>query len=391
MRIKAYKFRLYPNKKQKELINQTFGCNRYIYNKALETKIKYYEKTKKTISCFDLIKTLLKEEKTQHDWLKIPYSQTLQMSIRNLDNAFTNFFRTKKGFPKFKSRKNRQSVQYPQNVKIDWGSNKVYFPKLKQINAKLSRKFEGKIKTSTLSKTSTDKYFVSVLVETNDRIPSKFKITEDNSIGVDLGIKSYITTSNGDKVNYPKFLRISQLKLQHYQRRASKQNKGSLRRKKYMKSVTKLHEKIANQRSDWLHKLSTKLIRENQTICLEDLNVSSMQKNHYLAQSISDCSWSLFVNMLEYKSEWYGVNILKIGRFDPSSKTCSNCGHINRNLKLNQRTWMCSECKTKLDRDINAAQNIKNFALVDKNLMYKNSGLGEPGELQNDNITTLVG
>jgi len=391
MILKSYKYRLYPNKQQKELIEQTFGCNRYIYNKALETKIKHYEKTKKTISMFKLITGLLKKEKQENEWLRIPYSQTLQMSLKNLDVAFTNFFRTKSGFPKFKSRKSRQSVQYPQNVKVDWGNNKVYFPKLKNITTKLSRKFNGKIKTSTLSKTKTNKYFVSILVEINEEIPNKPRIIEKTSIGVDLGIKSYITCSDGTKVDYPRFLKKSQLKLKYYQRKASKKNKGSLRRKKLVKYVTKLHEKIANQRADWLHKLSTKLICENQTICLEDLNVTEMQKIRYLAQSISDCSWSKFVEFLKYKSEWYGTNLLFIGRFDPSSKTCSNCGYINNELKLSDRVWICPECKEKLDRDVNASQNIKNFALSDKNLVYnKNSGLGQPKELQNVNTTTLV-
>lgn len=392
MILKAFKFRLYPNKEQENHIVQMFGCNRYIYNKALETKIQHYQQTKKSLSRYELSNGLLINEKREHDWLRLPYSQTLQMTLTNLDIAFTKFFRKQAGFPKFKSRRDKQSVQYPQNVRVDWENSTVYFPKIKEVRAKLSRRFEGKIKTCTLSKTKTGKYFVSILVETPDSIPLKSPIREDTAVGVDLGIKSYICTSDGTTVQYPRFLRRAQQKLKYYQRRASKRNKGSCRRRKAMRYVTKLHEQIANQRVDWLHKLSTRLIRENQTICLEDLNVAGMQKNHCLAQSVSDCSWSKFVEFLKYKSEWHGVNLLFIGRFDPSSKTCSICGYIKRDLQLSDREWNCPDCKTHHDRDRNAAQNIKNFALSDKNLVYRtDTGLEEPSELQDANTTALAG
>jgi len=392
MILKAFKFRLYPNKEQENHIVQMFGCNRYIYNKALETKIQHYQQTKKSLSRYELSNGLLINEKREHDWLRLPYSQTLQMTLTNLDIAFTKFFRKQAGFPKFKSRRDKQSVQYPQNVRVDWENSTVYFPKIKEVRAKLSRRFEGKIKTCTLSKTKTGKYFVSILVETPDSIPLKSPIREDTAVGVDLGIKSYICTSDGTTVQYPRFLRRAQQKLKYYQRRASKRNKGSCRRRKAMRYVTKLHEQIANQRVDWLHKLSTRLIRENQTICLEGLNVAGMQKNHCLAQSVSDCSWSKFVEFLKYKSEWYGVNLLFIGRFDPSSKTCSICGYIKRDLQLSDREWNCPDCKTHHDRDRNAAQNIKNFALSDKNLVYRtDTGLEEPSELQDANTTALAG
>lgn len=391
MILKAFKFRLYPNKEQENHIVQMFGCNRYIYNKALETKIQHYQQTKKSLSRYELSNGLLINEKREHDWLRLPYSQTLQMTLTNLDIAFTKFFRKQAGFPKFKSRRDRQSVQYPQNVRVDWENSTIYFPKIKEVRAKLSRRFEGKIKTCTLSKTKTGKYFVSILVETPDSIPLKSPIREDTAVGVDLGIKSYICTSDGTIVQYPRFLRRAQQKLKYYQRRASKRNKGSCRRRKAMRYVTKLHEQIANQRVDWLHKLSARLTRENQTICLEDLNVAGMQKNYCLAQSVSDCSWSKFAEFLKYKSEWYGANLLFIGRFDPSSKTCSVCGYIKRDLQLSDREWDCPDCKTHHDRDRNAAQNIKNFALSDKNLVYRtNTGLEEPSELQDANTTALA-
>ncbi len=384
---KAYKYRIYPNKEQSEKILQHFGCVRYIYNRGLETKIKTYEKTGKSISCFKLITGMLKEEKKKNPWLKEPYSQCLQMSLRNLDNAFTRFFKQKKGFPKFKKKHDsKQSCQFPQNIKIDWKLRKIYFPKIGWVNIKLSRDFKGKIKTTTLSKTSTDRYFVSVLVETLEEILVKPKIEEKTTIGIDLGIKSYITTSNGEEVLYPKFLKKSLDRLRILQKRASKHLKGGIRRKKAMKKVAVLFQKIRNQRQDWLHKLSSKLIEENQTICLEDLNVTGMMKNSYLAQNIADCSWSIFVEFLEYKAEWYGVNVLRIGRFDASSKTCSYCGWIKKDLTLNDREWKCKQCKINHNRDINAAINIKKFALL-----KQNSGQELPGELQSVNMPALAG
>jgi len=297
------------------------------------------------------------------------------MALRNLDNAFTRFFKQKKGFPKFKARHDpRQSCQFPQNIKIDWKTRKIYFPKIGWINIKLSKTFKGKIKTTTLSRTSTGKYFVSVLVETEEQMPVKPTIREDQTVGIDLGIKSYIITSDGLKVNFPRFLRRSIARLKLLQSRASKHPKGGFRRRKAFRKVARLHEKIRNQRHDWLHKLSSKLISENQTVCLEDLNVSGMVKNHCLTQSISDCSWSTFVSFLEYKAEWYGKNIVKIGRFDPSSKMCSICGDINSKLELKHRKWKCNGCGTTHDRDVNAAINIKKFALL-----RQNTGSGRPG------------
>lgn len=384
---KAFKYRIYPNKDQEEKIIQHLGCVRYIYNKALEEKIKHYEQTGKTLSCFDLTTGLLKQEKEEHDWLKNPYSQCLQMSLRNLDNAFTRFFREKKGFPKFKTKnQSRQSCQFPQHIKLDFDNGKVYLPKIGWVKTKFSRQFEGKVKTTTLSRTSTGKYYVSILVELKEEIKLKKTIKEKTTIGIDLGIKSYIVTSDGQEIQYPKFLRKSIDRLKILQSRASKHPKGGLRRRKAMRKVALLHEKIKNQRHDWLHKLSTKLISENQTVCLEDLNVAGMLRNHCLAQAISDCSWGTFVEFLEYKAEWHGVNILKIGRFDPSSKTCSNCGWIKKDLALADREWVCNECRVKHNRDVNAALNIKKFALL-----KQNSGLGQSSELQGINMPASAG
>ena len=346
---------------------------------GVRVKTKYYHKNKKGISCFELINQLvqLKKEK-ETSWLSEVYSQSLQQSIINLDKAFTSFFNKNTQFPKFKSKHNNQSFQYPQNVKVDFNNSTVKLPKIGEVKAVFSRKFKGKIKTCTISKTRTNKYFISILVETKDKPKKKFKVVKSKAVGVDLGIKDFLITSNGEKVDSPKYLRSSEKRLKVLQRRASKKKKGSNNRKKANLSVAKKHEKIRNRREDFLHKISTRLIRENKTICLEDLNVAGMIKNHKLAKSIADASWSKFVNMLTYKAEWYGVNLLFIGRFDPSSKMCSKCGSINEDLTLKDRKWKCKECNIIHDRDINAAMNIKNFAFNKQNT---NSGSGRPGDL----------
>jgi len=371
MMLKAYKYRLYPTKKQQKLLEKHFGCCRYIYNWALELKTKSYTNDKKKLSFFDL-GNLLPQLKKENTWLKEINSQSLQQSIKHVESAFTRFFREKKGFPKFKSKhRSRSSFSIPQNVKVDFEKSYVVVPKVGKVNTIFSREFEGKVKTCVVSKTRTNKYYISILVETKDTIPKKSKIKEKTSLGIDLGIKHFLITSNGDKIDNPKFLAKDLKKLKVLQRRASKKVKGSNSRRKANLKVARTHEKITNKRTDFLHKLSTRLIRENQTICLEDLAVSNMIKNHKLARSISDVSWSNFVSMLQYKSEWYGTNIVFIGRFDPSSKLCSSCGTINKNLVLSDRDWICEKCKTTHDRDINAAINIKSFALQKQNLINK--------------------
>ncbi|KKL62023.1 hypothetical protein LCGC14_2189380, partial [marine sediment metagenome] len=296
-----------------------------------------------------------------------------------LDNVFTNFFKGHANFPKFKSKHNNtQSYHIPQNVLLN--ENKLVIPKFKEgIPIVLHRPVKGSIRRATISRSATNKYFVSILCETGETCKAKASIKENTTIGIDLGIKTYLVTSDGQEFGNPKFLRKSQSRLRYTHRKYSKY-KG--RRTKIQ--LASLHEKVANQRKDFLHKVSTRLIRENQSIAIEDLNISGMLKNHCLAQSITDVSWSMFTDMLEYKAEWNGKNILKIGRFDPSSKTCSNCGSINKELTLKDRTWTCKSCGTVLDRDINAAVNIKSFAL-------KNHLSGEPRLKNQKELPTLVG
>ena len=381
--LKAYKYRIYPNKEQSVLLNKHFGSNRFIYNWGLSLKIETFKQNNKSISCFDLMKQCTQMKKTEEFiWLKEIDSQSLQQSLNHLDKAFTKFFRDKKGFPKFKSKhSNNQSYQIPQRVKINFESHKLSIPKIGNINIELSRIFNGVIRTTTIYRTPTNKYFVSILVDDGKELTVKPIINKNSAIGIDLGIKDFAITSNGEKFDNPKFLKNDLVRLKVLQRRASNKVKGSTNRTKANLKVAKHHEKIANKRSDFLHKLSTKLIRENQTICLETLSVKNMVKNHKLAQAIYDCSWSKFVEMLNYKSDWYGSNILRIGKFEPSSKMCSKCGYINRELTLKDREWICTQCGTKHDRDINAAKNILDFSFDKQNLSYLDTGPDRPGEL----------
>lgn len=361
---KAFRYRLYPNQEQEVLLSKHFGHCRFLYNLALETKTNAYLSAKVNYSRFDLQKQLV-ELKKECEWLKEVNSQSLQSVLQNLDLAYKKFFKGS-GFPKFKSKHDKQSFHIPQNVNVEGG--KLVIPKFKKqgINIKLHRPLDGTIKSATISRTSTGKYFVSILCDTGIECPPKTEVIEDTTIGIDLGIKDFAVTSDGEAIANPKFLRNSIDRLKVLQRRASKKKKGSENRKKANKRVTLLHEKIKNQRQDFLHKVSSRLVSENQTICLENLGVSNMIKNHCLAQAISDVSWSEFNRMIEYKAEWYGVNILRIGRFAPSSKTCE-CGLINKDLKLSDRVWKCKSCGQVNERDLLAARNIKKFALHKEN------------------------
>lgn len=370
--FKAYKYRISPTNSQKELIAKHIGSSRFVFNLALETKNTAYLGSKHNFSPFDLIKQL-PELKKECEWLKEVNSQTLQQSIQNMDIAFKKFFKGA-GFPKFKSKhKGKQSFSIPQNVIVD--DNKLIIPKFREgIKIVLHRPIKGTIKSAIISVTPTGKYFVSILCDTKEEVPSKAPVKENTTIGIDLGIKDFAITSEGEVFENPKYLSKAQSKLKYVQRKYSK-NKG----KRTKQRLALLHEKVANKRKDFLHKVSTQLIRENQTIAIETLAVKNMVKNHNLAQSISDASWSTFVSMLEYKADWYGKNILRIGQFSPSSRTCSNCGAINKELQLKDREWTCGSCNSVLVRDVNAAINIKSFAL--KNILSGEHRLKNQDEL----------
>jgi len=279
-----------------------------------------------------------------------------------MDSAFKHFFKGG-GFPKFKSKhRGNQSFRIPQNVVLDVENSELIIPKFKKkgISIVLHRELKGIIRSATISKTSTGKYFVSILVDTQTEVPEKPPITTSTTVGIDLGVKDFAVTSNGEVFANPKYLNQMKSRLAYTQSKYSK-HKGKRRRHR----LAMLHEKVANQRKDFLHKTSNQLISDNQTIALETLAVRNMMQNHCLAKAIADVSCSTFVSMMEYKAEWRGKNILRIGRFAPSSKTCSDCGHIHKGLTLADREWTCDGCGVTHDRDVNAAVNIKSFALKD--------------------------
>lgn len=362
--FKTYKYELFPTIEQKVLLEKHFGCVRFIYNWGLEQRIKAYKSGEKSFNYFDLCYKLTKL-KEEHPWLLGITVQCLQMSLRNLDNAFTNFFRKKAKFPKFKSKKDsKNALQFAQHTRVNFTKNIIWVTNFHNIKCIFHRTFEGKIKTTTIKKTPTGRFYACILVDDGKELPTKPIITNETTIGIDLGLKDFCVTSDGEKIQNPKFLQKQEKRLKHHQRMFNKKQKGSKNRGGQKLLVAKIHEKITNQRQDFLHKLSTKLIRENQTICLEDLNITGMVKNHKLAKAISFTGWGYFKQFLTYKADWYGRNILEIGRFDPSSKMCSKCGTINKALILADREWTCNNCGTFHDRDVNAAVNIKDFALL---------------------------
>lgn len=366
--LKAYKYAIYPTEDQRQKLSMFFGSCRFIYNLGLETKRNAWASARKNLTYIELAKQMkeLKDSK-EAEWLKKCPAQSLQMALRNLDNAYGAFFRGGV-FPKFKSRNSKQSIQFPQDVKVDFKNGRILLPKLKWTTCIFHRQFSGNIKTVTVSKTTTGKYFVSILVDNQKELPKKFPAKRETVVGIDMGIKTFATLSDGTAFENPKYLRrnISRLKVQ--QRKLNRRFRPGLKEqskgyKKQKLIVAKLHEHIRNQRNDYLQKTSTRIIRSYDTICLEDLNISGMMQNDNLALSIGEIGWYTFKTMLEYKAEWYGKNILFVGRFEPSSKTCSVCQYIFKELSLKDRSWTCNSCGTKHDRDINAAINIMNFGL----------------------------
>jgi len=352
--LKAFKFRIEPNKQQKVLINKTLGCTRFLYNRMLDEKqTKYKSKDKSKLKTE-------KEYKIDFEWLKEVNSTALQQARIDLKTAYDNFFRKlKAGQPtnlKFKSKHNPKNSYRTINVNnsIRVEENKIRLPKLGFVKFKKSREVSGKIKSVTVSKNILGRCYISVLCEVEiEKLPKL-----DTQVGIDLGLKEFCITSDSEFVSNPRFLRKSEQELKKAQRILSHRVKKGKNRFKQQKVVFKIHQKIANQRLDFLHKLSTRLIIENQVICLEDLQVRNMVKNHCLAKSISDVSWSKFVELLRYKAEWYGRELVQIGKFFPSSKTCSSCGNIKKDLTLKDREYQCSSCGTKIDRDYNASLNI---------------------------------
>ena len=360
--LKAYKYRIYPTSEQKLYLAKTFGCTRFIYNQMLADRIKSYQENK------DLDIRTIKyptpaQYKKEYEWLKEVDSLALANAQMNLDKAYKNFFRDKSvGFPKFKSKKtNRFSyTTNNQNGTISVEESFVKIPKLSsKIKIVLHRQFKGLIKSATISKTPSNQYYISILVDTeNTQLPKN-----GNSVGIDLGLKEFAVCSNGDRFDNPKNLRKYEKKLAKLQKDLSRKAKGSNNRYKARLKVAKLHQRIANQRKDFLHKLSTKIISENQVIVLEDLRVKNMLQNHKLAKVISEVSWAEFRTILEYKASWNGREIVIAPSNYASSQLCSKCGYKNSDVKnLALRKWTCPKCGAKHDRDINASINLLKLA-----------------------------
>jgi len=349
----TYKFRLEPTQNQQVLLNKHFGSVRYVYNYFLNQRKTEYLGNKKSIT-YNQQAGHLTKLKVEKDWLKEINSQTLQYSLKCLDTAYQGFFNKRTHFPKFKSKRNKNSFTIPQFLSIK--KDILYIPKFREgIEMIMKRKINGLVRRATISKTPTGKYFVSILTELQYEPVQK----SNQSVGIDLGIKDFLVLSDGTKIKNHRFTKHYERTLALNQKHLSRKTKGSNRYEKQRLKVARIHEKITNSRMDLIHKTTNNLINEFDIIYLEDLNVKGMIKNHKLAKAISDVAWGTFIDILEYKAIWNDKQVIHIDRFFPSSKACSKCGWINNQLALKDRNWTC-KCGEKHDRDVNAAINILN-------------------------------
>ena len=359
--IKALKVRLYPNGQQKILLEKHFGACRFVYNHFLGVRTKYYAESKargkaQGLNYFKTCK-MLTELKKEYPWLYEISNQSLQQSLRKLDNAFTAFFRKNNGYPNFRSKKDNQYFIVPSGFRVD--GNKLVVPKFTEgIAYRDESSIPEDIKQIIITK-DVGRYYASIQYETN------VEMTKGEGIaGIDMGIKAFLTVSDGVQVQSLNALRIREKKLKREQRRLSRKEKGSRNRKKQIVKVQKIHQKIRDARTDFNHKVSTAIAKHYGTVVIEDLNIQGMQRNHHLAKSITDQGWYQFKQMLTYKMDWRKANLIEIGRFDPSSKMCSKCGNIKHDLKLSDRIYRCNTCGLGIDRDLNAAINIRNMGLI---------------------------
>jgi putative transposase len=372
--LKAIKVRIYPTDLQQAHLAQAFGNVRWVWNQSLAVMSLTYKETGKGLSALDM-KKQLPVWKVEFEWLKECYSQCLQQSVLNLSQAFINFFDGRAQYPTFKNRHGRQSLQYPQNVKV-LSDKTIKFPgKLGTVAAKVHRSLEGELRTATVSRMPDGRYYASLLIE--DGIAKPQQSSEGKAIGIDLGLIDFAVTSDGSKYQNPRHLKKHERNLKRKQRKLSrKKDKTTAKRRKAKKAVAKVHSKISRVREDFLHKLSRKTVSENQVIVVENLAVKNMVKNHHLAQSISDAGWGMFTTMLKYKAEQDGKIYLEIGRFFPSSHLCSNTLLPVPKMDLNIRLFDCPHCGQKHDRDMNAAINIRNEGLRILSLGTSDTALG---------------
>lgn len=352
---KVYKLRIYPNDEQEILLSKHFGCSRFVYNHFLNERKEQYQKDNKSDNYYKQAKSLTELKKQEeYIWLKEVNSQSIQFALRNLDTAYDRFFRKLSEFPKFKSRKHKNTFTIPQFGRLEDG--KIIIPKFKEgIKVKIDkREIKGKIGKMSITKTPTGKYYVSIFTEQIiEQLPKTNK-----KCGIDLGLIDFVITSDNKKFKNNRYTKKYAKQLKKAQQHLSRKQKGSNGFEKQRLKVAKIHEKITSCRLDTLHKVSKELVETYDLISIEDLNVKGMIKNHKLSKHIADVSWGNFVNLLNYKCDWYGKELVKINRFYPSSKTCSSCGWINQNLKLSDRKWTCKSCGVIHDRDINASRNI---------------------------------
>lgn len=364
--FRAYKYRLLPTDEQKLILDNYFGAVRFVYNLALETKSYAWQSARTTLSEFDLINQL-PDLKEQAEWLKDVPAQSLCLTVSDLSTAFKNFFKHGQRYPRFKKRRGVQSFRISQSISIN--GSKIHLTKIKWVQFVKHRPLpSGKIKSATITKTPTGKYFVGILIDTDEQVMQLKPVVARTTVGIDVGLKSFAVLSDGGEIDNPKHfgkmlsrLRVEERALSRRFKRGAKEQSNNYHKQKLV--VAKLHEKITHRRNDFLQKTSTAIVKQYDTICLEKLNVAGMMQNQNLSKAIGDAGWYSFNRMIEYKAKWLGKNVVYINRFTPSSKTCSSCETINKELKLSDRVWTCDNCGSSHDRDLNAAINIKNFGL----------------------------
>jgi putative transposase len=365
--LKVVKVRLYPDLQQQQSLGQSFVCCRWLWNYCLNLMNQTYKKTGKGLSGY-AVKKIIPQLKKEYEWLTSTYSQCLQQVCLNLGVAFNNFFEKRAKYPRFKSKHGKQSIQYPQNVKV--ADTYLSLPKIGDVSAIIHRPIDGKVKTVTISKNCSNQYFAAILFDDGKDRPESN--TDGNAIGIDLGLTHFAITSDGSKFDNPRILNKHEKNLKLKQQQLSRKKKGSNNRIKARNKVARVHRKITNCREDFLHKLSRRIVNENQVIVAENLNLKGMMQNHKLAKAIHQVGWGMFCTMLKYKAEMEGKIYQEVDRFFPSSKTCHVCLNQVGSLPLDVRYWTCKNCRTKHDRDVNAAINLR-----DEGLRILTSGTGD--------------